>query len=50
VWRPDGKALYYLDPAGEMMAVAINVAGAALEPGAPVVLFPTHIVGGGVNV
>jgi eukaryotic-like serine/threonine-protein kinase len=46
-WRPDGKELYCLNPAGEMMAAPINVAGDALEPGAPVVLFPTHIVGGG---
>jgi len=50
MWRPDGKELYYLNPAGEMMAAPITVAGDALEPGAPVVLFPTHIMGGGVDV
>ncbi len=50
VWRPDGKALYYLNPAGEMMAASITVVGGTLEPGVPVMLFPTHIVGGGVNV
>ena len=33
-----------------MMAVPITVTGATLEPGAPVVLFPTRIVGGGVDV
>ena len=49
MWRPDGKALYYLNPAGEMMAASITVVGAALEPGAPVVLFPTRILGGGVD-
>jgi hypothetical protein len=49
VWRPDGTALYYLSPAGEMMAVPITVAGDTLEPGAPVMLFPTRIVGGGVD-
>jgi hypothetical protein len=49
VWRPDGKELYYVDPAGAMMAAPISVAGATLEPGAPVVLFPTHIVGGGMD-
>ena len=49
VWRPDGKELYYLNPAGAMMAAPITVAGSTLEPGAPVVLFPTRIVGGGVD-
>jgi Tol biopolymer transport system component len=49
VWRPDGKALYYLNPAGAMMAAPVTVVGNVLEPGAPVVLFPTRIVGGGVE-
>ena len=49
VWRPDGKELYYLNPAGAMMAAPISAAGAALEPGTPVVLFPTHILGSGVD-
>ena len=49
VWRPDGKELYYLNPAGAMMAAPITVTGATLEPGAPVVLFPTRIVGGGAD-
>lgn len=48
-WRPDGKELYYLNPAGAMMAAPIAVSGATLEPGAPVVLFPTRIFGGGVD-
>jgi Tol biopolymer transport system component len=46
-WRPDGKELYYLSPAGAMMAAPITVIGVTLAPGAPVVLFPTRIVGGG---
>jgi eukaryotic-like serine/threonine-protein kinase len=50
VWRPDGKELYYLNPAGAMMAVPITVTGSTLAPGAPVVLFPTSIVGGGMDV
>lgn len=33
-----------------MMAAPIAVVGIALEPGAPVMLFPTRIVGGGVVV
>jgi hypothetical protein len=49
VWRPDGKELYYLNSAGAMMAAPITVTGATLEPGTPVVLFPTRIVGGGVD-
>jgi hypothetical protein len=46
MWRPDGKALYYLNPAGAMMAAPIAVVGDALAPGAPVMLCSTHIVGG----
>ena len=49
VWRPDGKELYYLDPVGALVAAPITVAGAKLEPGAPVVLFSTRIVGGGAD-
>ena len=49
VWRPDGKELYYLNPAGAMMVAPIRVTGATFEPGAPVVLFPTRIFGGGVD-
>ncbi len=32
-----------------MMAAPITVRGTALEPGTPVALFPTRIVGGGVD-
>jgi Tol biopolymer transport system component len=49
VWRPDGKELYYLSPSGAMMAASITVTGATLEPGAPVMLFATRIVGGGID-
>ena len=49
VWGRDGTELYYLNPAGEMMAAPITVVGAGLEPGAPVVLFPTRIVFGGAE-
>ena len=48
-WRPDGKELYYLNPQGAMMAAPITVTGAKFAPGAPVVLFPTRIFGGGVD-
>jgi hypothetical protein len=46
-WRPDGKELYYVDSAGAMMAVPIMATGSSLEPGAPVRLFRSRIVGGG---
>ena len=48
-WRSDGKELYYLDPAGAMMAAPITATASAIEPGAPVKLFPTRIFGGGVD-
>lgn len=50
LWRRDGKELFYVNPAGAMMAAPITVTGATLDPGAPVVLFPTHIAGGGVDI
>ncbi|MEJ0007966.1 MAG: hypothetical protein WDM77_16780 [Steroidobacteraceae bacterium] len=46
-WSPDGRELFYLDPAGRMMAVSITVMGATVAPGTPVLLFPTKIFGGG---
>ncbi len=49
LWRPDGKELYYLNPAGAMVAVPMTVVGSRLEPGAPAVLFPTRIFGGGTE-
>jgi Tol biopolymer transport system component len=48
-WRHDGKELYYLNPASVMMATSITVSGTTLAPGAPVVLFPTRVAGGGVD-
>jgi serine/threonine protein kinase/Tol biopolymer transport system component len=47
VWRLDGKELYYLNPEGAMMAAPIVATGNTIKVGTPVVLFPTHIVGGG---
>jgi len=48
-WRPDGKTLYYIGPNGEMMAAPIAATATTLDPGAPMALFPTRIVGGGVD-
>ena len=50
VWRHDGKELFYLNPAGEMVAAPIAITGAVVVPGVPVVLFPTRVVGGGVDL
>jgi len=49
VWRRDGKELYYLNPSGDLMAAPINTVRNTVEPGTPVRLFPTRIVGGGVD-
>ena len=50
VWRPDGKELYYINPAGAMMAVPITITGAVPNPGAPVELFRKRIYGGGMDI
>ncbi len=49
VWRPDGKELYYINPAGEMMSAPFTITGSAFEPGAPTKLFQTHVAEGGVD-
>ncbi len=46
-WRADGKELYYIDPAGMMMAAPITQTGSTVVPGTPVTLFQTNVVGGG---
>ncbi|MDH4063798.1 MAG: serine/threonine-protein kinase [Acidobacteriota bacterium] len=46
VWSPEGAELYYLSPAGEMMAVSMTASMGALEPGAPTVLFRTSLLDG----
>jgi serine/threonine protein kinase/Tol biopolymer transport system component len=50
LWRADGKELYYINPDGAMMAAPITVTGNSVEPGSPVMLFPTRIYGGGVDL
>jgi Tol biopolymer transport system component len=49
-WAPDGRELYYLNPAGAMMAASITVEGEVLVPGVPEMLFPTRISRGGADV
>jgi len=48
-WGRDGKELFYLNPAGTMVAVPITVAGNSIVPGAAAALFPARIVGGGAD-
>ena len=50
VWRHDGKELFYLSPAGEMMAAPIAAGAGGVVPGTPVALFPARVVGGGIDV
>jgi eukaryotic-like serine/threonine-protein kinase len=45
-WRRDGKELFYISPDGTLMAVPIGIPGQAPNPGVPVPLFKTRIVGG----
>ncbi len=49
-WRADGKELFYIAPDGNLMAAPIAAKGATIEPGSPVVLFQTKILGGGTDV
>jgi Tol biopolymer transport system component len=44
-WRPDGKEIFYIAPDRTLMAVQVSTDGDALEPSAPVPLFPTRISG-----
>ena len=48
-WRRDSKELFYIAPDGKLMAAAIQAAGQTLEAGAPMALFQTRIVGGGLS-
>jgi Tol biopolymer transport system component len=48
-WSPNGREIYFLDPAGEMMAVPIAITDSAVAPGTPVRLFATTIFGGGLE-
>jgi dipeptidyl aminopeptidase/acylaminoacyl peptidase len=50
-WRGDGREIYYLDPDGDLMAVALRVSGALLEVEVPQALFRADVGGpAGVGV
>ena len=38
-WRGDGRELFYVSPAGDVMAVPVTVDGTTLTPGRPLTLF-----------
>jgi len=44
-WSADGKAVYYIAPDRMMMTVPLVIAGHALQPGRPVSLFETNLIG-----
>ena len=47
-WRPDGKELYFLNLAGDMMAAAVALKAATVEAGAAVRLFQQRVFADGV--
>jgi Tol biopolymer transport system component len=49
VWGRDGKEIFYINPAGGMMAAPINVVGTTLVPGTPTLLFQSHVFNGGTD-
>jgi serine/threonine protein kinase len=49
-WSRDGKELYFVAPDAKMMAVSIRATETKLEAGAPLTLFQTRRLGGGLNV
>ncbi len=50
VWRRDGAELYYINPSSALTAVPVTAGGGGFAFGAPVALFETKILGGGVEV
>jgi Tol biopolymer transport system component len=49
-WRRDGKELYYLNLAGDMMAATVSLEADTLEFGAPVTLFRQRVTAGDENL
>jgi Tol biopolymer transport system component len=46
-WRRDGKEIYYIAPAGQLMAAGVNMKGDMLDVGAVSQLFMVGLTGGG---
>jgi Tol biopolymer transport system component len=49
-WSQDGKELFYIAPDANLVAVPIAVDGPTLNPGRPIPLFRSGIVGGGREI
>jgi hypothetical protein len=49
MWGGDGKEIFYINPAGGMMAAPIKVEGSTLVPGTPALLFQSHVAFGGTD-
>ncbi len=47
-WRRDGKELYFLNLAGDMMAARVTLKAATLEAGSPVPLFQQRVFADGI--
>jgi Tol biopolymer transport system component len=47
-WRADGKELFYVAADAHLMAVPVRATseGRAIDPGTPLMLFPTHLANG----
>jgi Tol biopolymer transport system component len=43
-WRQDDRELYYLAAGGDLMAVDVTIAGPAVRPGTPAILFHAPLV------
>jgi hypothetical protein len=46
-WSRDGKEIYYIATNAKLMAVPVTSSGKTFQPGTPIALFQTRIVGGG---
>jgi Tol biopolymer transport system component len=46
VWRPDGKELFYISPASEVMSAAVREATSTFQFDSPRPLFQTRVLGG----
>jgi eukaryotic-like serine/threonine-protein kinase len=49
-WSRDGKELYFIAPDAKLIAVPMSTSATMAEAGAPVTLFQTQRLGGGMNV
>ena len=48
-WARDGKEIFYIEPDGTLMATPVAIKGPLFEPGRPITLFRTKILGFGTD-